>query len=131
MHGVDEERVLERDAEVVEAARVRLGRRLGRDVEPGRVERQAEPIRYLLLEAEAETQRPSISRVIPFGPRDHELVLGIHVLRDERLYERTLSDHAVGVRLPCGDAAEQEAHGAHVLSHERPSAPPFGGASVY
>ncbi|TMA34949.1 MAG: hypothetical protein E6J79_15790 [Deltaproteobacteria bacterium] len=119
VHGVDEERVLERDVEVVEAALVRLGGGLGADVEPGRIERQAEPIGDLLLEAEAQGECPSVSRVVPFGPGDDELVLRIHVLCDERLDERTLSDYAVGVRPASGDAAEQDAHGAHVLSHER------------
>src|SRR5207302_6735232 len=67
VHGVDEERVLEREAEVAEAARVRLDRRPRRDVQPGGVERQAEAVRYLLFEAEAEAQRPSVPRMIPFG----------------------------------------------------------------
>ena len=60
VHGVDEERVLERDAEVVEAARVRLLGRARGDVQPRRVEGHAETVRELLLEPEPEAQRPSV-----------------------------------------------------------------------
>src|SRR5439155_15348935 len=79
----------------------------------------AEAVRDLLFEAEPEAQRPSVPRMIPFGAADHELVLGVHVLGDERLDERAFSDHAVGMRAPRGDAGEQEAHGAQMPSHER------------
>src|SRR5439155_572654 len=109
----------ERDAEVVEAARVRLVVGLRGDVVPLAVERDAEPIGELLLEPEAEAERAAVARVIPLGTADDELVLGVHVLGDERLDERSLANDAVGMRAACGETAEQRPHGARTYPHER------------
>src|SRR5439155_1714492 len=126
---VDEERVLERDAEVVEAARVRLAVRLRGDVVPLAVERDAEPIGELLLEPEAEAERAAVARVIPLGTADDELVLGVHVLGDERLDERSLANDAVGMRAARRETAEQRPHGARTCPHERLRAAAPGGDS--
>src|SRR5581483_10787928 len=111
VRGRDEERVLERDAEVVGAARLRLVGAARAHVEPGGVEREAQAIGELFFEAEAERKGPAVARRVPLGPGDD-------VLGDERLDERALTDHAVGVRRRRKERGDQPAHGAHGDSHE-------------
>src|SRR5206468_9008574 len=90
---VDEERVLERDAEVVEAARVGLVVGPRRDVVPLAVERDAEPIRELLLEPEAEAERAAVARVVPLRTAAHELVPRLHPLPAEPLHHPSPPTH--------------------------------------
>src|SRR5262249_41991878 len=112
---VDPEGILDRGGEVVEAALVRLALRV--DVEPRGAERQAEAVGDLLLEPEAEGERAAVPPLIPFRAGDDELVLRVRILRDERLDERALSDHAVGVRGSGREAADEHPDGAYTYPH--------------
>src|SRR5581483_4315093 len=121
--GVDPERVLAGDAEVVEAALVRLLPLARGELVPRRVERQAETVRYLLLEAEADREDLPLARVVPLRPADDEFVLRVHVLRHEWFDERSLSHDAV--RVPPGGERTAEEHddGALPHPHGRPLSP--------
>src|SRR5262249_59212785 len=76
-------------------------------------------IRDLLLEAEAEGERVAVSPLLPRRGGEDDVVLRVRVLRNERLDERALSDHAVGVRSSGREAADEHPDGACTYPHAR------------